>query len=190
MAMTDVDQLQKTPLTATPPPAAAPVATISAPQPKIMKSNSPVLTILLTLVVILAGIGSGYAIFQIHGKSSATSGTGTNNAPASANAVKVNQTYGHTNPTDDKAQPEGVLLKGGISGEGSHHLIRPGGADQNVYLTSSELDLDLFAGDKVQVWGQTFQAQKAGWLMDVSQVKVLQLNVATPDATSAAVPAE
>jgi hypothetical protein len=57
--------------------------------------------------------------------------------------------------------------------EGSHQLLRPGGASQTVYLTSSVLDLNQFLGKCVQVWGETFEAQKAGWFMDVGRIKVL-----------------
>ncbi|MFH1827236.1 MAG: hypothetical protein ABH812_02245 [bacterium] len=71
----------------------------------------------------------------------------------------------------DKA--EGSLKKGGIEGEGNFHLERSGGESQNVYLTSSTVDLSKFIGKKVRVWGQTFTAQKAGWLMDVGYLEVL-----------------
>jgi len=36
------------------------------------------------------------------------------------------------------------------------------------------IDLEKFVGRKVKVWGQTFAAQKAGWLMDVGKLKVLE----------------
>lgn len=57
--------------------------------------------------------------------------------------------------------------------EGSHKLIRPGGPSQTAYLTSSVVDLSQFLGKCVQVWGETFAAQRAGWLMDVGRVKIL-----------------
>lgn len=69
---------------------------------------------------------------------------------------------------------EGVLKEGGIDGEGNFHLERPGGESQNVYLTSSTVDLSLYVGKKVRVWGETFSAEKAGWLMDVGLVELLQ----------------
>lgn len=71
----------------------------------------------------------------------------------------------------DKA--EGKLVEGGIDGEGSFHLIRSGGESQNVYLTSSIVDLSKYVGKKVRVWGETFSGQKAGWLMDVGYVENL-----------------
>lgn len=57
--------------------------------------------------------------------------------------------------------------------EGSHKLIRPGGPSQTAYITSSVIDLNQFLGKCVQVWGETFAAQKAGWLMDIGRVKIL-----------------
>lgn len=68
---------------------------------------------------------------------------------------------------------EGILEVGSINGEGTHKLIRPGGESQTVYLTSSVLDLNQFVGKKVRVFGETFAAKKAGWLMDVGKVEIL-----------------
>ena len=59
--------------------------------------------------------------------------------------------------------------------EGSHKLLRPGGPSQTAYLTSSVLDLNQFKGKCVQVWGETFASQKAGWLMDVGRIKILEV---------------
>lgn len=73
-----------------------------------------------------------------------------------------------------KDKAEGIIEKGGIDGEGTHKLIREGGPEQTVYLTSSVVNLDEFLGRKVLVWGETFAAQKAGWLMDVGRVEVLE----------------
>ena len=68
---------------------------------------------------------------------------------------------------------EGDLKTGGIDGEGQFHLQRPGGESQNVYLTSSIVDLSAYVGKKVKIWGETHKAQHAGWLMDVGRLKVL-----------------
>ena len=87
--------------------------------------------------------------------------------------IKKGTVVGLSDNKTFKDSAEGKLEKGGIDGEGSHHLVRPGGESQNVYLTSSVVDLDKFVGRKVKVWGETFSAQKAGWLMDVGKLKVL-----------------
>ena len=60
-----------------------------------------------------------------------------------------------------------------IEDEGQYHIERPGGVSQNVYLTSTTVDLSQFIGKKIRVWGETFSAQKAGWLMDVGLVEVI-----------------
>ena len=64
------------------------------------------------------------------------------------------------------------MKNGGTEGEGQYHLVRPGGDSQNVYLTSSSVDLSQFMNQKIKVWGQTQTAQHAGWLMDVGKVQV------------------
>lgn len=57
--------------------------------------------------------------------------------------------------------------------DGSHQLLRPGGLSQTAYLTSSVVDLNLFIDRCVQIMGQTFSSQKAGWFMDVGWIRVL-----------------
>ncbi len=84
------------------------------------------------------------------------------------------QVYGSSDEKSFKDSAEGTLEKGGVDGEGSHKLIRPGGDSQTVYITSSIINLDQFSGRKVKVWGQTYKAQKAGWLMDVGRVEIVE----------------
>ncbi len=95
--------------------------------------------------------------------------TSTSSMPSSSK-----KTVGIADKKTFKDKAEGVLKEGGIDGEGNFHLERPGGASQNVYLTSSTVDLSQFIGKKVRVWGQTFKGEKAGWLMDVGLVEILQ----------------
>lgn len=87
---------------------------------------------------------------------------------------EATQTAGIADKSTFKDAAEGTLKEGGIDGEGNFHLVRPGGESQNVYLTSSTVDLSLYVGKKVKVWGQTFTGEKAGWLMDVGLVEVLK----------------
>lgn len=117
------------------------------------------------LVVILLGIITGYVVSQRGGKtvSSATLGS---------SVVQKGTAYGSNDTQTFKDTTEGVLQKGGIDGEGQYHLVRPGGDSQNVYLTSSLVDLSQFISHKVKVWGQTQKAQQAGWLMDVGRLEV------------------
>jgi len=89
--------------------------------------------------------------------------------------IKTEKVVGSTDTSTFRDSAEGVLENGGIDGEGTHHLVRAEGRpDQNAYLTSSVVDLDQYAGKKVKVWGETFTAQKAGWLMDVGKIELLE----------------
>jgi len=95
---------------------------------------------------------------------------------SSTNAPETSTTGGKTVGVVDKKtfkdSASGILRAGGIDGEGSFHLERPGGDSQNVYLTSTTVDLSPFVGKKVTVWGQTYTGNTAGWLMDVGLVEV------------------
>ena len=87
--------------------------------------------------------------------------------------VKAGESYGSK---DDvfKDSAIGVIEPNGIDGEGTHRLLREGGESQTAHLTSSVVDLDMFIGRKVEVWGETFDSEKAGWLLDIGRVKVLE----------------
>lgn len=132
-------------------------------------SAFPTKVIILFLVVIILGIGSGYVLAKF--KSSKLPGGSASNTTNSTSVVS-GATYGSNDTSTFKDMAEGVVKAGGIDGEGQYHLVRPGGDSQNVYMTSSLVDLSQFVGHKVKVWGQTQKAQKAGWLMDVGKVEV------------------
>lgn len=141
------------------------------------KKGFPLKTVLIILIIIVAGIASGYGLNTVSGGGS---GGLKSTEEVSQTGVKVGDVVGSSDEKSFRDQAEGVLARGGINGEGSHHLLRPGGPSQNVYLTSSVVDLELFVDHQIQVWGETFSAQTAGWLMDVGRVTVLELNAAKP----------
>lgn len=139
------------------------------------KSSSSIFsaqTIAILLIVLLLGIGSGYLLSSKGAKSSLSG------AKTSDEISKSSITKGTVVGSDDlktfKDPAEGILKEGGTNGEGQFHLVRPGGDDQNVYVTSSLVDLSKFVDKKIKVWGQTQKAQVAGWLMDVGRVEVLE----------------
>ncbi len=101
--------------------------------------------------------------------------TAPKSSTSTVTGQKVNdgKTAGIVDKKTFKDNAEGVLKEGGVDGEGNFHLERPGGVSQNVYLTSSTVDLAQYVGKKIRVHGETFKAQKAGWLMDVGLVEVL-----------------
>lgn len=125
--------------------------------------------LLIAVPVLLAGVGTGYFLSRASG-----SGEVIKREIGSGEPIEKGLTVGVADEKSFKDSAEGELEKGGMNGEGSHHLVRPGGESQSVYLTSSVVELNKFVGRKVKVWGQTFAAQKAGWLMDVGKLKVLE----------------
>ncbi len=135
------------------------------------KGKSMVKPLLLTVIVVLIlGVGTGYIASSLGG-----SKKGPVSINSSSSEGKIEKGFS-AGVTDTKAFPdtaEGKLETGGIDGEGEYHLVRPGGDSQNVYMTSSAVDLSQFVGKKVKVWGQTQSAQKAGWLMDVGKIEVM-----------------
>lgn len=134
------------------------------------KKTIPVKLITGISLIIAAGILSGYGLFNLK---SGTAGPKKLKIEVTGTAV-VGESYGVSDTQVFTDSAEGEISLGGVDGEGSHHLIREGGESQYVYLTSSIIDLDQFVGRKVKVWGQTFQAQKAGWLMDVGRLEIVQ----------------
>ncbi|HJX45953.1 MAG TPA: hypothetical protein VJ399_02165 [Patescibacteria group bacterium] len=117
------------------------------------------------IIVVLGGVGTGWLL------SGRAKGTSESAAPG------AKQTQNEAGLADEKTfrdSAEGILEEGGIAGEGTHHLKRDSDASQYVYLTSTVIDLQSFVGKKVQVWGETITGKKAGWLMDVGKIKVIQ----------------
>jgi len=153
---------------------------ISQPDPMTNESFFSPMKIASFVVVLLLGIGSGYMLKnKVGGGALRSDGPVTaRNVPESG--LKEGDVIGMQDVTTYKDSSTGVLQKGGLDGEGSHQLLRPGGPSQTVYLTSSVIDLDEFVGHQVTVWGETFKGQKAGWLMDVGRVKVEKLNAQNP----------
>lgn len=150
-----------------------------------MKKPSLALVIGLCVVAIAAGVGTGFGSYKLFAGSSSTANTGV---PADGEIQQVatgkvseGEVFGSADETAFKDHAKGYLEKGGLDGEGSHKLLRPGGESQTVYLTSSVTDLDTFDGMEVEIWGETFSGQKAGWLMDVGRVKVVKVKGENPN---------
>jgi uncharacterized protein (UPF0333 family) len=132
-------------------------------------SSKLLVNLLLIVIVAVAGIGTGYLGSKLITKSPSTTLSKTSNQSGTEAAS------GKAGQKNLKLFPdlaEGTLKKGGIDGEGTHHLVRKGGKDQYVYLTSSVVDLDQYQNKKVKVWGKTYSAQTAGWLMDVGYLEL------------------
>lgn len=140
------------------------------------------LLITLVVVAVLAGSASGFfAAKQRLLLASGITADMTQN-PENSSAIKAGAVFGSSDEKTFRDSAEGIIQPGGIAGEGSHHLERGEDKSQWVYLTSSVIDLDNFVGTKVTIWGETFGGKKAGWLMDVGRLKVLEPNAAEVNA--------
>lgn len=124
----------------------------------------------IILLIILAGTATGYLLNRRVGKGAMVVKT-----LDGAKLVQGSEEIGIEDERVFRDSAEGKLEVNdqSVIEEGSHRLIRPGGVSQTAYLTSSVIDLNQFVGRCVTVWGETFEAQKAGWLMDVGRVKLL-----------------
>lgn len=143
---------------------------------KTMNENAPksslpskrvTLAVISILVVIIAGSLAGWLVAGKKPVSKSTSVKGT------TITVSPNEA-GITDVSKYPAGPIGVLKSGGIKGEGTYHLVRPGGDMQTVYLTSTVVKLGSYVDKKVQVWGETLAAKYAPWFMDVVKIKVVE----------------
>lgn len=151
--------------TQTPPTVQAPVKVVAPLIKKIPKFDVKNTAMLVggVVLIILLGVGTGW-LLSGKGKSIKTV---TDKSKAVVEA-------GVSDTSAFKDIVEGTLEEGGVAGEGTHHLVRTGGASQNVYLTSTVIDLQSFVGKKVKIWGQTLSGKKAGWLMEVGKIKVIE----------------
>lgn len=135
-----------------------------------VKKPLPLVKMFVGIVIVLLGVGSGYILSQ-------KLNLGLPFESSNSQTPKVVQTQKTVGSTDVKTfrdNATGVIQKNGTDGEGTHKLIREGGESQTASLTSSIVDLDLFVGKKVKVWGETFKGQKAAWLMDVGKIEILE----------------
>lgn len=121
------------------------------------------------IIAVVMGAMSGYII-----NGNKPSGNTLTTGSIDSSSISKGTIVGSSDTKTFKDTATGDLKEGGIEGEGQFHLVRPGGTSQNVYLTSSSVDLSKFVGKKIKVWGETEKAQYAGWLMDVGKVEVLE----------------
>lgn len=156
---------------------------VSAQQPEVSQMPKPIIKpvfkkdlkknlILIggIVVLVLGGVTTGWFL---SGKKS-NLGSPSEGSIAAPGAKSGTEEAGIADESTFSDSAEGLLEEGGVNGEGTHHLVREGGISQTVYLTSTVIDLESFAGKKVKVWGQTISAKKAGWLMDVGKIRVIE----------------
>lgn len=139
-------------------------------------TNSKNLVLVLLVVILAAVSGFWLSRFFPSTKSSTADSIkspGAVSAPVDNDEIKVGIVYG-SQADNFKDTATGTVKKGGVNGEGTHTLVRPGGTDQNAALTSSILDLDLFIDKEVEIKGETNRSTKVGWFLDVGSIKVLE----------------
>ena len=129
------------------------------------------LFIFLIVAIVLGGI-TGYALST--NNKGGSSGSALTSGTVESSQITKGTIVGSNDTKTFKDIATGTLKNGGINGEGQFHLVRTGGESQNVYVTSSSVDLSKFLDKKIKVWGQTQTAQYAGWLMDVGRVEVVE----------------
>src|SRR6187455_1685182 len=117
---------------------------------KIKKNLTPILG---AFAVVILGVVSAWLI------TSRTS-TGTGTKSTNSGTILTSKSSGTLDPKVKYDNTKGELKEGGNSNNGTHHLVREGGDSQNVYLTSSTVDLSDYVGKKVEVWGQTLSCPK------------------------------
>jgi len=129
-----------------------------------VSSRRTILALVVAVALVAsAGVATGWFL------------SGTGNREVKSESVVASDAQGEF--VDTEAFPdvaEGILRSGGIDDEGTHHLERGEGPAQYAYLTSTVMDLGVFEGKKVKVWGKTAAAKKAGWLMEVGKVSIIE----------------
>lgn len=145
---------------------------------KTMPKSSKSAFVIAAVIAIAAGVGTGFAASKLYAESQGLP-SGEIEKVATG-TVQNGDVFGSPDTGTFKDSAEGYLQAGGLDNEGTHHLLREGGPSQTVYLTSSVTDLSKLEGMEVEVWGETFKGQKAGWLMDVGRVQVVEVNGEKP----------
>lgn len=138
------------------------------------RTGSSIFTKKLFIILIVAVVLGAMSGYILKNKIRITSENTLALRSIDSSSISKGTVVGSDDTKTFKDTATGSLKGGGIKGEGQFHLIRPGGDSQNVYLTSSSVDLSKFVGKKIKVWGETQKAQYAGWLMDVGRVEVIE----------------
>ncbi|MDP3758452.1 MAG: hypothetical protein Q8Q86_01935 [Candidatus Daviesbacteria bacterium] len=125
--------------------------------------ENPMRTILgVVIAALVLGTLTGYILSTKNNGSSVSSLV----AGSAKNAQTDTRTFNDFAEGTLKVKPQ---PSSGEYSEGTHLLARDGAVP--VALTSSVVDLSLYEGKKVKVFGETQKAFKEGWLMDVGKVE-------------------
>ncbi len=125
------------------------------------KKRYPVLLIAVVISLLL-GTLSGYLLST---KTTSKSNQVTTKQPKTAQQ----DTRTFRDFAEGVIRPKPTPSDPSVYTEGTHYLERAGTVP--VALTSSVVDLSIYEGKKVKVYGETQKAIKEGWLMDVGRVE-------------------
>lgn len=145
----------------------------------LMNKRSKKIFLIICTAAVLTGTLTGFGAYKLKTKGS-TSSTVENVTIEDSSKIKNGDVFGVQDKDTFADSAIGYVERGGVEGEGSHKLLREGGATQTVALTSSVVDLDKLVGAEVKIYGETFKAEKAGWFMDVGRVEVVEVNAQAP----------
>ena len=124
--------------------------TINASEtPKLL--SVPVVVGICIFAVVLGSVG-GFLMVKKPTPATVSSPKGT--------AVQTDKAAGVIDKKTFKDSIIGMLKEGGMEGEGNFHLERPGGVSQNVYLTSTTVDLSKYIGKKLRYGVKHFKDKK------------------------------
>ncbi len=133
----------------------------------LLSQDNPLrLFIIVIGVAVILGIVTGYTLSNKDSGGLKTAGLGNQAAKNPQSDTRTFRDFadGVIKPRP-KPDPEEYV-------EGTHLLEREGAVP--VALTSSVVDLSLYEGKKVKVFGETQKALKEGWLMDVGKVEEIK----------------
>jgi hypothetical protein len=123
------------------------------------------LLVVVLAVALITGVGTGYVLAQGGSSSAPTNLINIDTKPDTA--AQDNRTF--RDFAEGKIAAKEVPKNPDDITEGTHLLIREN--QQPVAITSSVVDLSLYEGKNVKVYGETQKALKEGWLMDVGRVE-------------------
>jgi len=136
--------------------------------------------ILICVIASIAGVLTGFGANKLKDKTANNKDVELNAVAQDPNKISVGDVFGVQDESTFADNTQGYVEKGGVNGEGSHRLLREGGSDKTVALTSSVTDLDQFVGMEIKIWGETNKAQQSGWFMDVGRVEVVDTDAEAP----------
>src|SRR5688572_2970642 len=148
-AETSSDAPQSTPRVNTSTQTSSPTSADSASIQKgsSMSRGKRPMALMVAVIAIGGGILTGMGAYKLQAKSGGNfSATKAPISQVAGDNAQAGEVFGVQDEKTFKDSAEGYLEIGGINGEGSHKLLRPGGETQTVYLTSSVTDLSKFDG--------------------------------------------